>query len=298
MKLVLFLLLLLNCDLVIAQTNFKGPRVLVVMAHPDDESTVSVTLYKIAKEQNGIVDIFVITNGEAGYKYSTLAESYYGASLTDETTGRQKLPRIRKQELINAGRILGVSHYYFGEQKDEKFTLNEKQPLDSCWNVMHVRKKLKRLLSDQSYDFVFCLLPETETHGAHKAAALLTLNVLKDLPAASKPLILGAALTSKTAPPFKFNGLGNYTETQTTADTASFVVDRTTSFSYHNRINYKVIANWEIAEHKSQGVTQMTMNEGDLESFWVFKQNNPSNLEKCHLLFNQLKHTPYLSKTY
>jgi len=95
------------------QQKDVGPRVLVVMAHPDDESILSVTLYKIAKEQHGTVDLFVITNGEAGYKYSLLAEQYYGVPLTVEKVGRALLPDIRKKELKDAGRILGVSKYYF-----------------------------------------------------------------------------------------------------------------------------------------------------------------------------------------
>ena len=66
---------------VTAQVEAAAVKVLVIMAHPDDESTFSVTLYKIAKEHHGLVDILTITNGEAGYKYSTLAESYYGCEL-------------------------------------------------------------------------------------------------------------------------------------------------------------------------------------------------------------------------
>ncbi|MES2062434.1 MAG: PIG-L family deacetylase [Bacteroidota bacterium] len=294
----LFLFLLITWNVSIAQNVDKGPRVLVVMAHPDDESTMSVTLYKIVKEQHGHVDIFVITNGEAGYKYATLAENYYTTSLTDEKEGRQKLPRIRKQELINAGHILGVSNYYFADQADAKFTINERQPLDSCWDITAVKGKLKKRLLKQHYDFIFCMLPEPGTHGQHKAAALLTLDVLKDLPLATRPVVLGAVLRNRADPVFKFNQLDHYTETQVITDTASFVVDRTVSFSYHNRMNYKVIANWEIAEHKSQGFTQMTMNDGDLESFWFFKQNSLTGQEKCKSLFNSFKHIPYLAKTY
>lgn len=276
----------------------KRPRVLVVIAHPDDESTFSVTLFKIAKERHGQVDLFVITNGEAGYKYATLAEEYYGTNLTEEKTGREKLPRIRKRELLNAGHILGVSDYYFADQPDSRYTLNEKQALDSCWNLNAVKKKLKKTILKKSYDLIFCMLPEPGTHGQHKAAALIALDVLKDLPDKKRPVLLGAYLENKTDPKFKFNQFDNYADTRVITDTALFVVDRTVSFSYHNRVSYKVIANWEIAEHKSQGVTQMTMNDGDLEAFWFFKQNNISDLQKCREIFDLLNSTPYLTKTY
>jgi LmbE family N-acetylglucosaminyl deacetylase len=281
-----------------AQATANGPRVLVVMAHPDDESTFAVTLYKIAKEQHGIVDLFVITNGEAGYKYATLAESYYGLELTDEKTGRASLPRIRKRELVNAGHILGVNEYYFIDQKDAHYTLNEREPLDTNWNVNVVNSRLRQVLTNNHYDFVFTLLPEATTHGAHKAAALIALNTVAKLPAGNRPVILGAATCNNADTATRFSVCAGYVQTRTITDTANFNVDRTASFSYKNRVNYKVIANWEIAEHKSQGVTQMTMNNGDTEDFWYFAVNGNAGLQKTRALFRALSYTPYLPKTY
>ena len=59
-------------------------RVLLVVAHPDDEYTFAASVYRIAKELHGTVDQVVITNGEAGFRYSQLAEQFYHASLTQE----------------------------------------------------------------------------------------------------------------------------------------------------------------------------------------------------------------------
>jgi len=281
-----------------AQNNGKGPHVLVVIAHPDDESVFSVTLYKIAKEHHGIIDLFVITDGEAGYKYATLAENYYGVALTNEKTGRNELPRIRKQELKNAGNILGVAHYYFMDQRDSHYGLNEHDPLDTSWNVKAVNKKLDQLLADNHYDLVFCLLPVPSTHGAHKAASLLALNAVAKVPADKRPLILGADLRDKADEPIKFSQYKDYEITQTVTDIPLFSVDRTACFSYKNRVNYKVIANWELAEHKSQGVTQMTMNDGDLEEFWYFKLNGTAGIAKCDSLFKMFRLIPYAQKLY
>ena len=282
---------------VTAQNASTGPRVLVIMAHPDDESTFSVTLYKIVKEQHGKVDLFVITDGEAGYKYSTLAEQYYHCDLTGKQAGKTNLPGIRKKELRNAGNILGISHYYFEDQPDAHYGLDEKEPLDTSWNISLVKKRLNNLLSDEHYDFVFCLLPDPSTHGEHKAAALLALSVVAGLPPNNRPVILGAITRNKTEQIFRFSQYRRYTETQTLTDTPLFRVDRCASFGYRNRINYKIIANWELAEHKTQGLTQMTMNDGDLEEFWYFKLNSKEGLWKCVTLFNLLKRTPYQSKT-
>lgn len=281
-----------------AQINEKGPHVLVVIAHPDDESIFSVTLYKIAKEHHGIIDLFVITDGEAGYKYATLAENYYGVSLTDQKTGRSELPRIRKQELKNAGYILGIAHYYFIDQRDSHYGLNEHDPLDTSWNIKAVNKKLDQLLADNHYDLVFCLLPAPSTHSAHKAASLLAMNAVARLPASGRPLILAADLRDKTDAVIKFSQYKDYEITQTVTDTPLFSVDRTACFSYRNKVNYKVIANWELAEHKSQGVTQMTMNDGDLEEFWYFKLNGAAGIAKCDSLFKMLRFIPYAQKAY
>jgi N-acetylglucosamine malate deacetylase 2 len=281
-----------------AQISNSGPHVLVVIAHPDDESIFSVTLYKIAKEHHGTIDLFVITDGEAGYKYATLAENYYGVALTDEKIGRNKLPRIRRRELRNAGHILGVDHYYFMNQRDSHYGLNEHDPLDTSWNVKSVKRKLNKLLIENHYDLVFCLLPVASTHGAHKAASLLALDAVANLPANKRPLILGAITRDKTEPVTKFSQYNNYEITQTTTDTPLFSVDRTACFSYKNRVSYKVIANWELAEHKSQGVTQMSMNDGDLEEFWYFKLNGEAGIAKCDSLFTWLRGVPYTQRVY
>jgi N-acetylglucosamine malate deacetylase 2 len=294
----LVFLLLFTLVKVRAQNAAPGPHVLVVVAHPDDESIFSVTLYKIAKEQHGTVDLFVITDGEAGYKYSTLAEEYYHIDLTNEKAGIANLPKIRKKELRNAGNIIGVSNYYFEDQTDAHFGLDEKEPLDTSWNIPLIKRNLSHILSKKHYDFVLCLLPDSSTHGEHKAATLLSLDAVASLPENNRPIILAATTKNKTDQTFKFSSYKNYKETRTIADTALFKVDRTTCFGYRNKINYKIIANWELAEHKSQGFTQMTMNDGDLEEFWYFKLNGKAGIDKCVALFNTLKYTPYLSKTY
>src|SRR5438105_15513218 len=86
----------------------SGPRVLVVDAHPDDEGAYAASIYKTAVELHGTVDLAVITNGEGGYKYSTLAEPYYHLQLTDENIGRKYLPGILHKELEAACKVLGV----------------------------------------------------------------------------------------------------------------------------------------------------------------------------------------------
>ncbi|MES1249153.1 MAG: PIG-L family deacetylase, partial [Chitinophaga rupis] len=274
----------------------RPARALVVIAHPDDESILAVTLYKIAKEHHGLVDLFVITDGEAGYKYATLAEAYYDCPLTNPEDGRKRLPAIRRDELKRAGRILGVSHYYFAHQRDDKYCTDEKDALDSCWDVRAVKNALSNRLRRGHYDYVFCLLPDVGEHGAHKAATLLALDAVAAIPAADRPVILGGMMRDKRDSVPRFGGYLQYARTAPVSDTPLFKVDRTTHFSYNNRLDYKVISNWELAEHKSQGATQMSMNDGDLEEYWYFRQDNPGGIDRCKGLFAELQATPYASK--
>lgn len=273
-------------------------KALVIIAHPDDEGAFSITLYKIAKEQKGIVDIAVITNGEAGFKYSTLAENYYGLELTDEKVGRENLPRIRKQELMNAGKILGVRNYYFLDQQDAKYNQDEHDPLDTSWNTAWVSARLKELVSNNKYDFVFTLMPSPTTHAGHKAATILALRAVNSLPVDERPVIFAGSVFRKGGAQQNFHQLKDYKETETITDTALFRTDRTTTFGYNHQLNYKTISNWEIAEHKSQGAMQNAMNGGDEEVFWLYKINKPAAFTLAKQLFDRLAIVPYKVKTY
>ena len=272
---------------------------LIVIAHPDDESGFSATIYKITKELHGTADLFLVTNGEGGYKYSTLAESYYGKNLTDEDSGRYYLPQIRKQELQNAGRIIGIHNYFFMDQKDAHYGLNEHEPLDTSWHVPWVSQRLTEVLQAGNYDFLFCLLPVPGTHGGHKGATLLALRAVRDLQRGKKPIVLGGGIGLKTdTARLHFHELKDYTETLTMSDTNMFSVDRTAKFGFRHSLDYHVIVNWEIAEHKSQGTMQLAMNLGDYEQFWYFDINGPAGIPKTQRLFERLKAVPYPSKTY
>ncbi len=294
-NLALFAISLLFC------TGFARaqPNVLIVIAHPDDETIFGATVYKITHELHGNVDLALITNGEGGYKYSTLAENYYHLELTDEKVGRENLPRIRKQELMNAGKIIGIRNYFFMDQWDRKYTTDERDPLDTAWDVGLVMVQLRRIMMNVKYDFVFCLLPVPETHGHHKAATMLALQSVEPLPEEHKPIVLGVTVSNKEDTVHtSFQQLKDYKETAIDKNAPLFVMDRTTKFGYKNSLDYKVIVNWEIAEHKSQGTMQLAMNRGDFENFWYFNINGEKGIEKTRMLFEELKKVPYPSKTY
>ncbi|HEY6161501.1 MAG TPA: PIG-L family deacetylase, partial [Bacteroidia bacterium] len=100
--------------------------------------------------------------------------------------------------------------------------------------------------------------------------------------------------TAKT----KFTQLKDYTESKIKKDGPVLQLDRTSKFGYKKALNYKIVVNWEIAEHKSQGTMQMGMSMGDIENFWYFDLNGEKGIEKCKTLFEALKEVPYKTKTY
>src|SRR5215472_128572 len=90
-------------------------KLLIFVAHPDDEYAVAGSTYRLVRESGWIADQAVVTDGEAGYRYATLAEEFYGKRLTDREE-RIGLVEIRKEEVTRAGKILGIRRHYFLDQ--------------------------------------------------------------------------------------------------------------------------------------------------------------------------------------
>jgi N-acetylglucosamine malate deacetylase 2 len=265
-------------------TKPTSPKVLLVVAHPDDEYSFAATVYRIAKELGGTVDQVVVTNGEAGYRYAQLAESVYGAPLSREDVGRSRLPEIRKRETMAAGRILGIRQHYFLDQKDTRYTLDVQEPL-RVWNGRAIASSLAELLRRENYSFIFTLLPLTQTHGHHKAATLLALDAVNQLPAATRPVVLAGDPALSTAPLQPYTSLPAYPQTAPLPSAPVFRFERNTKFGFNHALNYQIVVNWVIAEHKSQGLFQTDCNRYDEERFWILNTGTPSALENTRRLF-------------
>ena len=80
------------------QSYSQGPKVLIITAHPDDETMFPVTVFKVTHEMKGTADVALITDGSGGYN-GLVASSYYGKNMTDSATGRTYLPLIRKKRI-------------------------------------------------------------------------------------------------------------------------------------------------------------------------------------------------------
>ena len=160
-------------------------RALIVVAHPDDEACFAATVYEITHNLGGVVDQLVITNGEGGYRYSLLAEPY-GIALTDEAMGRAALPEIRKRELLEAGKILGVANHFFWTSA----TFVTRRTLTRFWANTGGREWCCPRWSAASRKATTILYSRfflRRTHGGHKAATMTALNAVEQTAGAAGP---------------------------------------------------------------------------------------------------------------
>jgi len=243
----------------------------MVVAHPDDEYMFAATTYRLAHELGWTADQVVITNGEAGYRYSSLAESVYRIRLADEGDGRAHLPAIRREETLRAGKLLGVRKHFFLDQKDLGFATVAAEADATNWNRQRIGRFLSELLPKERYDAVFTLLPTRETHGHHRAATILTLEAVARLPENERPIVFGAD-ASPDAEPSPFEGLPGIPLTATVSGNPTISFGRNASFGYHNALSYQIVVNWVIAEHKSQGMFQNEAGKNRFEHLWLFRE--------------------------
>jgi LmbE family N-acetylglucosaminyl deacetylase len=267
------------------QTNEPSIRALLIVAHPDDEYEMAGAIYRITSELSGTVDQIIVTDGEAGYRYSYLAARYYGTNLTDESTGRAKLPHIREEEAHRAARILGIRHQWFLNERDDHFTLNADEVLKG-WRTQRVLGEIKERLRKGHYDVVFVLLPSEDTHGGHKAATILALEVVQRMAADERPAVVAADAASSESEDYQ--PLAGYPLTQTTTSEPEFHFDRDIHFGFNNSLSYAIVVDWVIAEHKSQGLFQTKSGQDRFENFWLFAASGDSAAARTGAIFARI----------
>jgi LmbE family N-acetylglucosaminyl deacetylase len=258
-------------------------KILLVVAHPDDEYYFAATVYKMAVQLDAQVDELIITDGEGGFRYSTLAEPYYGKTLTVEAIGRKELPLIRKKEDINAGRILGIRRHFFLNQKDQHFTTDEKDGAKNGWDTGLVIGKITAVVYKEHYQYIFCILPRSTTHGHHQAAAALAASAVHKLPETIRPVILGFDTDAAD-----FNTRETPQGQQRWNPKYAYAFDRTARFGFHDALTYQIVVDWMIAEHKSQGLLQTMCEKDPTEYIWVDLASGPDARRAANSLFAHL----------
>lgn len=280
-----------------ALTTFaQGPKVLIVTAHPDDETIFPVVVFKITHEMNGSADLALLTDASGGFN-GMVASSYFGMNMLDSTVGRKNLPRIRKQEMRASGEILGIKNYFFFDQRDDFYNRDEKPYLQGKrWNIPFVEKRLDSILTAGQYDYIVCLVPHEGQHGHHKTASLSALRAVQRYKGAKKPLILGGQSQNKGAT-FQYNELAGYPESRVSPTAPVFTFDRSFGFGEDSKHSYMIVADWVKAAHKTQsGDMNQAMHRGDLETFHYFALNGDERIGEVTKLFETLKTVGFPTK--
>ena len=59
-------------------------------------------------------------------------------------------------------------------------------------------------------------------------------------------------------------------------------------FGFQDRLDYRIIVNWVIAEHKSQGIMQLYLNSFDTERSFFFAIDDDAGVARAKALFARL----------
>ena len=272
-----------------SESQWNDLRVLLVNAHPDDDVAFAGAVYQITHPLGGVVDLAVVTDGSGGFRYSTLAEPIYGLELTDETVARQYLPAIRKREVMAGGAITGIRDYFFLDEYDHQPTLDVDTVLGAVWDTTYVRSRLAQVMEHGLYDFVIGLLPIAETQGHHKAATILAIDAAQTLPLDRRPVVLGGYPCQHSGEQtMEFDGLPGFPQTSVSGGSPLASFDLLQKFGFNDGLDFRIVTNWVIAEHKSQGTMSLLMNSLERECYWYFDVNGPEGRRRTVELLDAL----------
>ena len=277
--------------------------VLVVIAHPDDETLFGGFIHALTHKLNASVDLVCVTNGEGGYAHAGLSEPLYGnLKLSEESIGRKHLPRIRQQELLGSGRILGIRKFFFYDQMDFKYSRDVDtvytEQWDKEWVIERFQHTIKHGNGNNGYDLMLVILPSIDSHGHHTASGLLALEAIDRLQQIKSadiilPTVIGGSEFVLTEhPTYPQNRLADVLKNVTTFEFKFSLRWKPSSVSF---IDYQTVLLWMAAEHKSQGglVTELLSEYNrDNEQYYYFAINerygDNVRLPMIQKLFTQL----------
>lgn len=109
---------------------------------------------------------------------------------------------------------------------------------------------------------------------------------MNELPKEERPIVLQGFIRRGEDPGVSFTQLEGHPDTKV-MEGEVFEFDRSQTFGANDRLNYNIISNWVIAEHKSQGTMQLLMQSGEsvIEQYWYNEINGKEKLEKAAEFF-------------
>lgn len=147
----------------------KERHVLVVFPHPDDEAFgVSGTI--ATHVQNGTpVTYACLTLGEMGRNMGN-----------PPFTNRENLPKIRKEELKEAARVLGIQDLRMLGFRDKTIEFEDDQKLTNT---------MLALIEDVNPSLIITFYPGYSVHPDHDATGAAVVRAVEKMPAAARPTL-------------------------------------------------------------------------------------------------------------
>ena len=167
-----------------AQDATTNPqRVLVVLAHPDDELPMAPAIAALAR-QGALVMMAYATEGDAGPGVSAYAPG-------------EELAAVRLQEATCAGKALGSPMLQSFGRKDGRLGIDAQKDGGDALGIL---ESLKPLVSFST--LVLTWGPDGGYgHADHRMVSALTTQVVQAIPAADRPKLLYAGIPAGSLPP-------------------------------------------------------------------------------------------------
>ena len=270
--------------------------VLLVIAHPDDETLFGGLVYTLTHHLNASVDLACITNGEDGFAHAILSQPFYGnIQLTEESVARTHLAHIRQKELFGSGEILGIRNYFFYDQMDLGYTQSTHTVLNDQWKKEWVIQRFEHTIKygngANGYDLMILMLPNVDSHAHHTLSGLLALEAIDRLKQMNStdliiPTVIGGSEFVLNQPPTCLQS--PLAEVSTELEFRFNLRWKLVDLPY---VDYQTILLWMAAEHKTQGtlVTELlTEYNRDNEQYFYFSINERNENNTRLLMVQQL----------
>ncbi|AIM16473.1 deacetylase [Bacillus sp. X1(2014)] len=145
----------------------KERHVLVVFPHPDDE----------AFGVSGTIATYIKNGTPVTYACLTLGEM--GRNMGNPPfTNRENLPKIRKQELQEAARILGIQDLRMMGYRDKTIEFEDEEKLTNT---------ISSLIDELNPSLIITFYPGYSVHPDHDATGAAVVRAVEKLPAAARP---------------------------------------------------------------------------------------------------------------
>lgn len=156
----------------------KERQVLVVFPHPDDESFSSAGLIRLYRNMGVPVTYACLTLGEMG---RNLGNPPFAT--------RESLPEIRRKELLNACKAMGIEDLRMMGLRDKTVEFEDDEKMV---------KLVRDLIDELNPSLIITFLPGYSVHPDHEATGRAVVEAVRRIPKDERPIVYGVGFANNT----------------------------------------------------------------------------------------------------